>query len=173
MKISAMVAAAGLLAIAGAANAQFSGAWDHSNWTTTLNGGDGSVTNKTATTATVNGTDGTGANVNTDYTIVVPAGSWQVSFAWKYSSVDSGTYDSGGYLVNGNYTVLAFNNTQGSGSTGPLVLNGGDTFGFRVFSADSAFGRGILDITKFEAIPAPGALALLGLGGLVAGRRRR
>lgn len=38
---------------------------------------------------------------------------------------------------------------------------------------DATFGQGSTIQVQYEVIPAPGAVAMLGLGGLVAGRRRR
>lgn len=38
---------------------------------------------------------------------------------------------------------------------------------------DSTFGNGSTIQVQYEVIPAPGAVAMLGLGGIVAGRRRR
>jgi MYXO-CTERM domain-containing protein len=166
-----MMAAAGLLAIAGAANAQFSGPYDHSNWALNANGGDGSAVTS-PTTLDLTGNDAGGSFIATDYTIAA-AGTGLFSFDWKYSSGDTGTYDTGGYLINGVYTVLAANNSQGGGSVS-VAVNAGDIIGFRVESADGAFGPGLLNVGNFSGpVPAPGALALLGLGGLVAGRRRR
>jgi hypothetical protein len=172
MKISAIVAAAGLLAVAGAANAQFSGPYAPANWTLNPNAGNGTASND-GTTLVLTGTDGanTGGQ-NTDYTIAaIASGTW--SFDWKYSSTDVGTFDTGGYLLNGVYTQLAANNSQGGGSASIPVL-AGDIIGYRVFSADGIFGEGVLSVTNFKApIPAPASLALLGMGGLVAARRRR
>ncbi len=170
MKISALIAAAGLLAVAGAANAQFSGPYAPGNWTFNANGGDGSATNDGSTLTLVGNDNGFG--LDTDYTIAAAAaGTW--SFDWSYFSSDSGTFDTGGYLLNGVYTQLAANNSQGSGSVSIPVL-AGDIIGYRVFSADGVFGPGTLTVKNFSApVPAPASLALLGMGGLLAARRRR
>ncbi len=161
--------AAGLVALSGAASAQFSGAYAPANWAFTTSSG--SNTND-GTTLVLTGNNGTNTPQNTDYTIAA-AGSGTFSFDWKYSSNDTGTWDTGGYLINGVYTTLATNGSQGGGSVA-VAVNAGDIIGFRVFSGDGAFGAGVLSVTNFSGpVPAPGALALLGLGGLVAGRRRR
>ncbi len=166
--------AAGLVALSGAASAQFSGPYAPGNWAFNANTGDGSNTNDGTTLVLTGNNNGTGfpTGINTDYTIAA-AGAGTFSFDWKYGSGDTGTWDSGGYLVNGVYTQLANNGSQGGGSVA-VAVSAGDIIGFRVFSADGAFGAGVLSVTNFSGpIPAPGALALLGLGGLVAGRRRR
>ncbi len=71
------------------------------------------------------------------------------------------------------YNQLAANNAQGGGSVSVPVA-AGDIIGFRVFSVDGVFGPGTLSVSNFTApVPAPGSLALLGMGGLIAARRRR
>ena len=63
--------------------------------------------------------------------------------------------------------LIADDSTSGTVS---FAVNVGDTFGFAAFTADGAFGDSTVTLTNF--VPAPGAVALLGLAG-VAGRRRR
>lgn len=167
-----LIAAAALLAAAGAANAQFSGPYAPANWALNANGGDGSATNDGTTLVLTGNDDGFGLGIDTDYTIAAAAaGTW--AFDWKYFSSDSGTFDTGGYLLNGVYNQLAANNAQGGGSVSVPVA-AGDIIGFRVFSVDGVFGPGTLSVSNFTApVPAPGSLALLGMGGLIAARRRR
>lgn len=171
MKISALIAAAGLLAVAGAANAQFSGPYAPGNWSFNANGGDGSATNDGSTLTLVGNDNGFG--LDTDYTIAAAAaGTW--SFDWSYFSSDTGIFDSGGYLLNGVYTELANNAGTGSSGSVSVPVNAGDIIGYRVVSLDGAFGPGTLTVKNFSApVPAPASLALLGMGGLVAARRRR
>ena len=164
------VAAAATLIMSQQAAADFSGPYAPANWLLTTNGGTGGATND-GTTLVLTGDNNAPGN-NTDYTIAAAA-SGTMSFDWNYTSIDTGTYDSGGYLINGAYTALADNATPGGGSQS-IPVNAGDIIGFRVFSADGLFGPGVLTITNFSGpVPAPGALALLGLAGLTARRRRR
>jgi hypothetical protein len=129
------------------------------------------------TTLVLNGSDnGSTLNALTEYTIAADA-SGTVSFDWDYSSVDSLNWDYAGFSVNGVFTTLAFNSTPGTGSFATAV-NAGDVIGFWVFSQDSTFGAGVLEITNFSgpvAVPEPGSLGLLALGtvGGVLGLRRR
>lgn len=169
------VAGAAALGTPAIAQADFSGPYDHANWTFTQ-GGDSSFT-ANLTTLTLRGSNnGTTLNALTEYTIAADA-SGTVSFDWNYSSVDSLNWDYGGFSVNGVFTTLAFNSTAGTGNFSTAV-NAGDVFGFWVFSQDSTFGAGVLQITNFSgpvAVPEPGSLGLLALGtvGGVLGLRRR
>jgi len=108
-------------------------------------------------------------NVNTDYTIAAAA-SGPVSFDWSYSSTDYGLFDGFGYLLNGSFTELANNSSQGTGFSQFNVL-AGDTFGFRVFATDNLIGPGIATISNFSA-PVPGPLPLLGVGAAFGYSRR-
>jgi hypothetical protein len=173
MKSAAVLAAVAGLAFAGSANAQFSGPYAPGNWTFQNNGGDGSLIDNSPGSVTVIGNNNaSGILTDTDLTIAALAGgTW--SFDWSYFSLDTGTWDSAYYLLNGVETFIAANNSQGVGSVS-IPVTGGDIIGFRVRSQDGAFGAGELTISNFSApIPAPGSLALLGMGGLIAARRRR
>lgn len=165
-------AGAALIMCAETARADFSGPYAPANWTFNANGGSGSQTNN-GTTLVLTGNNTAMANINTDYTIAA-AGTGLFSFSWSYASGDTGTYDTGGYLINSTYTQLASNAAQGSGTVS-VAVTAGQIIGFRVFSADGLFGAGTLTITNFSGplVPAPGAMALLGMAGLVGGRRRR
>lgn len=175
MKNKTIFSVATMLAIgvAGAAHSQFDGPYDPVNWTFNANGGDGSFTNDGFTLSLTGNNDSFApADTNTDYTIfTVASGAW--SFNWNYSTTDTGTWDDGGYLLNGAYTALAFNNTQGSGSES-IAVSAGDVIGFRVHSQDGFSGPGILTISNFSApIPGPAAAALLGVAGVLGRRSRR
>ena len=171
MKSAAVLAGIAGLAFTGAASAQFTRPYDPANWTLTTTG-DGSVdTSLAPASITVIGNNNS-IGGDTDYTIP-SGGAGNFAFDWSYTSPDSGTYDSAYYLVNGVATFLAANNSQGFGSIS-VPVSSGDIIGFRVNSADGGFGAGSLTISNFSApIPSPGSLALLGMGGILAARRRR
>lgn len=151
------------------ASAQFDGPYDPAFWTFTDFSG-GSFTNNGVTLVLTGGDVSVGGN--TDYTIMAAAsGMW--SFDWNYSSADYGTFDTGGYLLNGAYTILSDNDQQGSGSVS-VAVNLGDVIGYRVNTADGLFGAGVMSINNFDApVPGPAAAALLGVAGLLGGRSRR
>ena len=157
------------IGVAGAAHSQFDGPYDPANWT--FSGGPGGSFTNNGVTLVLTGGDASLAG-NTDYTILAAAsGTW--SFDWNYSSTDYGTFDNGGYLLNGSYVLLADNDTQGSGSVS-IAVNFGDTIGYRVETVDGLFGAGILTINNFDApIPGPAAVALLGVAGVLGRRSRR
>jgi hypothetical protein len=155
----------------------FAGVYAPANWTFASDPalGDGSVdTSGAPASITITGSDNDGSSgftgtVNTDYTIAaVLAG--PVSFHWSYLSTDSDFFDGFGYLLNGSFTQLADNGSQGSGFTQFNVL-AGDTFGFRVFAADNCCDPGIATISNFSA-PVPGPLPLLGVGAAFGYSRR-
>lgn len=178
------VTAAVMILSSQSANAQtFSGAYAPANWTVTLSGeGDSVVHNATTLTITGPNAPPPTSLFNTDVTIVVPV-SGIITYTWTYDSVDTGTYDSGGFLlgfvpVPGTvYTPHAFNGPAGSppvSASHAVGVVAGQTFGFRVQSADNQLGAGVLTITNFNfVVPSPGALALLGIAGAVGSRRRR
>ncbi|MCI0365148.1 MAG: PEP-CTERM sorting domain-containing protein [Phycisphaerales bacterium] len=180
----APVAVGGALILCSAQTARgdFSGAYSPANWTFNANGGDGSVNTLGAPLSiTITGNDNSnGVPTNTDYTIAaVASGTW--SFDWAFIPTDTGNYDHGGYLLNGVYTQLANNLGPGpfpgpnpSNGVVSIGINAGDIIGFRVYSDDGFFGAADMTITNFVApVPAPGALALLGVAGLAGTRKRR
>ena len=144
----------------------FAGAYAPSSWTFTSDPalGDGSVDISAAPAAiTVIGSNNAESTVslfvNTYYTIAAAA-SGPVSFDWSYSSTDEDVFDGFGYLLNGSFTKLADNASQGTGFSQFNVLSG-DTFGFLVFTTDNDFGPGNATISNFSA-PVPGPLPCLG-----------
>ena len=154
----------------------FAGAYAPSSWTFTSDPalGDGSVDISAAPAAiTVIGSNNAESTVslfvNTYYTIAAAA-SGPVSFDWSYSSTDEDVFDGFGYLLNGSFTQLADNASQGTGFSQFNVLSG-DTFGFLVFTTDNDFGPGNATISNFSA-PVPGPLPLLGVGAAFGYSRR-
>ena len=154
----------------------FAGAYAPSSWTFTSDPalGDGSVDISAAPAAiTVIGSNNAESTVslfvNTYYTIAAAA-SGPVSFDWSYSSTDEDVFDGFGYLLNGSFTKLTDNASQGTGFSQFNVLSG-DTFGFLVFTTDNDFGPGNATISNFSA-PVPGPLPLLGVGAAFGYSRR-
>jgi hypothetical protein len=170
------VAGAAALGAPAIAQADFSGPYDHANWTFTQ-AGNSSFTANLTTLVLTGSNNGSTLNAQTEYTIAADA-SGTVSFDWDYSSIDSLNWDYGGFSVNGVFTTLAFNSTAGTGNFSTAV-NAGDIIGFWVFTQDSLNGGGNLTITNFSgpvAVPEPGSLGLLALGtvgGALGLRRRR
>ncbi|MBX3390114.1 MAG: PEP-CTERM sorting domain-containing protein [Phycisphaeraceae bacterium] len=75
-----------------------------------------------------------------------------------------------------NHVITLQNKTFGSGSTAGLTFYNSASPVNKQSGAPQAGGPGRVDMNAtitVEGIPAPGSLALLGLGGLVAARRRR
>jgi hypothetical protein len=193
MLTPAAAGAALILSSAQTARADFSGAYAPGNWTLFNSTapsvppggfvtGNGSVNTAGAPVfITLNGSNGSGqvgsngpdiGGINTDYTIAaVASGTW--SFDWSYVTEDSPGFDPSYYLLNGVKTFLSEGpGTPVAGSVS-IAVNAGDVIGWRIWTADNLFGPAHLTITNFVApVPAPGALALLGLAA-VSGRSRR
>ena len=93
-----------------------------------------------------------------------------VSVNWTFSSADDPQYDAVGYVRNNQFLIVG----NAGGTSGVMTFNvtAGETFGLGVITSDGTFGAGTATFTNFSYVPAPGALALLGLAGM-AGRRRR
>ncbi len=93
-----------------------------------------------------------------------------VSVDWAFESVDDPQYDAVGFVRNNQFLVVG----NAGGTSGLLTFNvtAGETFGLAVMTSDGTFGAGTATFTNFSYVPAPGAIAVLGLAG-VAGRRRR
>ncbi len=172
-----------LTASAHAGITDFAGPYKPAKWTFTSDPalGDGSVDAAAAPfSITITGSDnGFATNslgiVNTDYTIAAAA-SGLVSFDWSYSTADAAGWDGFGYLLNGNFTLLAAQDGE-FGFSQFNVLQG-DEFGFRVYADDNVFGPGIATISNFAApnnftaVPEPGSFALVGSALVGVGLRR-
>lgn len=95
-----------------------------------------------------------------------------VSFHWRYGSYDSPGFDFFGVVVNNVPTVLA--NASGQFGNYTFQVNPGDEFGFGVWSADSAYGAGYVEISNFNVTPVPTPALLPGLIGMgVAALRKK
>ena len=95
-----------------------------------------------------------------------------VSFNWKYGSYDSPEFDFFGVVINNVQTILA--DTSGQFGSYTFQVNPGDEFGFGVWSADSAYGAGYVEISNFNVTPVPTPALLPGLIGMgVAALRKK
>ena len=159
----------------------FSGEFATSNFTLNTNGGDGSVNlgGAPASIALSGSNADTNAMVDTDYTITV-ATDTMLSFNWSYSTEDSAaSYDPAYYVINGASNLIFDDSLSisGSGAVSSIVLNAGDTFGFRVKTIDDSLGRATLTITGVvgtNPIPEPSTYAAVaGIGALVSVAYRR
>ncbi|MGY6630918.1 MAG: choice-of-anchor D domain-containing protein [Wenzhouxiangella sp.] len=132
----------------------FEGPFDLDNWTLVNApsnvGGSFNVTAGPPIELFVVGGDDTVAG-DTDFRIQIPVDG-TLSFDWGYQSDDEGQFDRGGYVLNDDFTVLAFNNSQVPYFEGSreIAVSEGDVFAFRVNTTDGRFGEGILGVTNFS-----------------------
>ena len=135
-----------------AAAVGFAGEWDPANWTliNSPEGVAGSVSVEAGPPTEVRITGGS-ANVagDTDLQIEVPF-SGTLHFDWGYQSSDIQDFDRGGYVINGDFTTLAFNNSQVPFFNESLSVDvvAGDLFAFRVNTTDGEFGAGVFGVTN-------------------------
>jgi serine protease AprX len=99
------------------------------------------------------GDDGVGGN--TDLVVDIPVDG-TIRFDWGYQTEDDEAWDSGGYVINGDYTVLAINAEPVPffDQSVQLAVLAGDQFAFRVNTVDGLQGPGTLGIASLEFIPA-------------------
>lgn len=149
-----LASAFAVLALVGAAQADFSGPYAHDQWAFNANGGDGTA-NGTTASLVLTGTNA-GSRVITLYTIEAP-GDGVFSFNWSYTSLDAPRFDTAGYILAGSVVKV----TQTSGQSGSVSVAAlqGDTIGFFVDSAAGMDGAGVLTVNNFTG-PAPSGAAL-------------
>ncbi|MCZ8191425.1 MAG: PEP-CTERM sorting domain-containing protein [Microcystis sp. LE19-338.1B] len=162
----------------------FQDAYDPINWTFANSNADGSVNTSgaPASISLTGGNNGTGNPGTTNYTTTAAAAG-TVTFNWNYSTADAlvdsfcsnlpnNFCDPFIVLVNGVQTI-PLNPSGGTTQSGTSTFNvlAGDSFGFRIATADNFFGPGSVTISNFSApIPEPSTvLSLLVLGGLGTG----
>jgi len=159
------------------ARASFIGYYDPANFSLVNSNADGSVTAAAdgSSISITGGNNGSGLPGTTDFLITAPQ-SGLVIFRYLFSTPDYDDiqlYDDAGFLLDGQFTpfsqllspdpLLSFN----------FVFAAGQTFGFRVETADNTGEPGVLTISDFVApqpveAPAPepslGIVVFLGLG---------
>jgi hypothetical protein len=149
--IAASLATVATITITPQANALtingFTSVYDPTNFTLTNTDADGSIDTTGAAGGTViltGGDDGTNfGGGTTDWTILIDATrAGTIQFDWSFvgegTAFSAGLFgDRAGYLVNGVLNQLA--SQDGDFSTSPVIVNVGigDTFGFRVETADN------------------------------------
>jgi hypothetical protein len=166
------------------ASADFIGAYDVANWTTTLNGnppGGGGSVNTAGAPASIQLNGGNSGCVSGPCTVdftIASVGNGNVTFDWAYqtSDVDGPGFDLFGFLLNGVFTQLS-NNAGGNAQSGSALFAvlTGDVFGFRLACTDCILGPATTEISNFSApVPEPASLLLFGAGlAALAFNRRR
>src|ERR1035441_2440211 len=134
------------------ARAAMVGAYDLSLWTLTNTSADGFAIPTTLGVDITGGNTGSTKPGTTDLTILA-AGTGLVSFAFFYFSLDLPTLDYAGYLLGPNFFPLA--DTSGTSGNPSFSVLQGQSFGFRVGTADNQWEPGILSISYFNAPASP------------------
>ena len=112
-------------------------------------------------------------NTGTAVTFVDTGIAWATGYAWKQIQVDIDTV--GGTIEYRYDNALIYTGALFGGTANEQIVLRHDNW--QDFAGNTSFSGGpvaaYFDNLELKAIPAPGALALLGLGGLAMGRRRR
>ena len=135
--------------------ASFIQAYDLSQFTLTNTNADGTAMSPDGGLSLIltGGNNGSGLSGTTDFVMVATLGGL-ISFDYTYSACsqtdicDTPGFDFGGYLLNTNFTQIA--DTTGMSGAVSFGINPGDTFGFRVGTADNTGEPGILTISNFS-----------------------
>lgn len=93
-----------------------------------------------------------------------------IAVNWSFTSLDDPQYEAVGFVQGNQFRVVG--NTNNTSGVMTFNVTAGESFGLAVMTTDGLFGGGTATFTNFSYVPAPGALALMGLAG-AAGRRRR
>ena len=156
----------------------FTGYYDVSNWTTQSGGGSVDTSGAPSYIVELSSNKGTGHQDATNFIIKAAKASY-ITFDWMYRTKDEdgSTYDPFGFLVGGEFKQLTVDGVKEpqSGSAS-FSVNAGEWFGFSQRTEDASLGPAATKISKFTAtVPAPGTIALLGIGllGLASARRKK
>jgi hypothetical protein len=145
-------------------------------------GGDGFVNTVPGGFDLFGGDNGVAHN-NTTYLAVAGVNETLV-FDWSYIThdVNGSAFDPAGFVLNGVFTQLSTNNTNGqpnqinSNGVLTLVVLAGQNYGFYVNTTDGILGRGEIDVTT-AGVPEPATWAMMLLGfvglGMTYGRTSR
>ncbi|MDX2153754.1 MAG: hypothetical protein SFV54_23625 [Bryobacteraceae bacterium] len=150
-------------------SASFIAPYSVDSFTLTNTGADGTFATLDGglTAVLTGGNSGSGFPGMTDATIAATVAG-TVRFRWSYFSLDEPTYDFAGYILDGEFTLLA--NATGFFGNVVLPVTAGQVFGFRVSTWDNTFEPGILTISDFSGPgaavsgvpePATGAMVLM------------
>ena len=158
--LTVTVAAVVVSMVAGLAYADFSGVYAPGNWTTTTNGGDGSVNTAGAPASislTSSDTDSF-ANKFVHFEVDIICDT-TVEFDWDYATndVDGSSFDPANYLINGAHTQITSNSLPQFGveaGSESVSVSAGDTFGLGITAIDDQLGRATIVITNFDALTA-------------------
>ena len=101
------------------------------------------------------GNNGSGTPGTTDF-LVSAAGTGLVTFNFSYSSLDAVLAEVVGYMIGSSFTLLA--DRDGTAEPVPVsfAVTAGQTFGFRITTADNTGEPGILTVSNFAAPAGPG-----------------
>lgn len=147
----------------------FSGYYDVSNWTQTLDGGTIDLSGAPFSILEISNDDQSGGSSDTSFVIAALEDS-VISFDWTYSTsdVDGSAFDPFGFLLNGAFTQLTVDDLfVGQAGSESFAVAAGDIFGFSQRATDSSLGSASTTIFNFSAVgevPEPTPLFLLSLG---------
>lgn len=147
-----------------------------SSFTVTNSNGDGTLQSGLASLVLTGPNNGSGLPGTTDATTLALATGF-IQFQYSYATLD--TWDTSdptatpndyaGYLLGSTFVLLA--NQDGQSGTISIPVTLGESFGFRVVSADNFGEPGILTISDVStgggSVPEPGTFTLLALSGAV------
>jgi hypothetical protein len=141
------------MSLAPHAEASFVADYAESNWLLTNINADGFVnafviTGSGLSLTLTGGNNGSGAAGVTNF-ITDVTGTGMIQFHFDYSSLDLPTLDYAGYLWNNNFFPLA--DTDGESGNVAVPVTFGDTFGFRLGTADNQFEPGMLTVPDLIA----------------------